>query len=145
MMLGNLADATRSRFKSLSLHQSVQAAAETFADGGLGLIVICDAQDRAVGVVSKSDLVRHLARGGSVRVAVTEVMTRPIISASPCDDLRATWKLMVGRHLQNLPLLDDDRRPVGTLDVRDALQAVLAVEEEQEGQLVNYIAGIGYR
>jgi len=145
MMLSTLADATRSRFKALGLHHSVQAAAATFADGALGLIVICDAQERAVGVISKSDLVRHLARAGSVHIPVTDVMTTSIISASPGDDLRATWRLMVQRHVQNLPLLDQKRRPVGTLDVRDALQAVLAFEEEQEGQLVNYIAGMGYR
>lgn len=72
-------------------------------------------------------------------------MTRSIVSAAQGDDLRATRELMVTRRLQNLPLLDHDHRPVGTLDIRDALQAVLQLEEQQEEQLINYIAGIGYR
>jgi len=145
MLLEELAQATVVRFKSLAQQSTVQAAAEAFANARLGLIVVCDGQDRALGVVSKSDLVRHLANASPVDIPVMEIMTRSIVSAAPGDDLRATWKLMVARRLQNLPLLDRDRRPIGTLDIRDALQTVLALEEEQEDQLVNYIAGIGYR
>lgn len=145
MMLGDLAEATTMRLKSVGQHQTVRAAAHAFADPRLGLVVVCDGDNRALGVVSKSDLVRHLAVAGSVEMPVTEIMTRSIISAAPGDELRATWKLMVSRRLQNLPLLDLDRRPIGTLDIRDALQAVLELEEEQEDQLINYIAGIGYR
>lgn len=52
---------------------------------------------------------------------------------------------MVHRRLQNLPLLGTDRRPVGTLDIRDALQAMIEIEQDQETQLVNYISGVGYR
>jgi hypothetical protein len=52
---------------------------------------------------------------------------------------------MVRRKLQNLPLLAPNRRPVGTLDIRDALQAMVEFEQEQETQLINYIAGVGYR
>ena len=145
MMLGELADATSMRFKSLDQRRSVQIAAEAFSNEWLGLIVVCDTDDRAVGVVSKSDLVRHLAGNGSVNVPITDVMTRSIVSASPRDELRATWEFMATRRLQNLPLFDRDRRPVGTLDIRDALKAVLDIEEEQGDQLINYIVGIGYR
>jgi CBS-domain-containing membrane protein len=73
------------------------------------------------------------------------VMTRAIIAGSPGDDLRGTWELMVRRRLQNLPLLGPNRRPVGTLDIRDALQTIIELEQAQESQLVNYIAGVGYR
>ena len=145
MLLVELAQATVVRFKSLAQQSTVQAAAEAFSNPQLGLIVVCDGQDRALGVVSKSDLVRHLANAGPVDIPLMEIMTRSIVSAAPGDDLRETWKLMVARRLQNLPLLDLDRRPIGTLDIRDALQTVLALEEEQEDQLIKYIAGIGYR
>jgi CBS domain-containing protein len=52
---------------------------------------------------------------------------------------------MVDRRLQNVPVLNDEARPVGVLDIRDALRAMLAAEEYQEQQLVNYVSGIGYR
>jgi len=145
MFLEDLNEATSMRLRTIRQHHSVQAAADAFSDSRVGLLVICDDDDRARGVVSKSDLVRHLAGAGAIDVPLTGVMTRSIISASPGDDLRAVWTLMVARKLQNLPLLDHDRRPIGTLDVRDALFAILRLEEDQEHQLINYIAGVGYR
>lgn len=145
MMLGDLAEATSMRLRSLGEHHTVRLAADAFADSRLGLLIVSGTDDQVKGVVSKSDLVRHLAVAGSVDSPVTDIMTRTIISAAPGDDLRATWQLMINRRLQNLPLIDADRRAVGTLDIRDALQAILKLEEAQEGQLINYIAGVGYR
>jgi CBS domain-containing protein len=94
--------------------------------------------------VSKSDLVRYLARRGDVEAPVSGIMTTSVIAASPADDLRGTWELMTRRRLQNLPLLAPGRHPIGTLDIRDALKAILEAEEAQETQLINYIAGYGY-
>ena len=72
-------------------------------------------------------------------------MSRAVVFASATSDLRQTWQLMVQRRLQNLPLLGASGRPIGTLDIRDALEAILSNEERQESELINYIAGNGYR
>lgn len=145
MLLADLTEATTTRLCSLDQTHSVRLAADAFGNPRLGLLIACDENQRARGVVSKSDLIRHLASTRSMQVPISEIMTRSIISATPGDDLRGTWQLMVTRRLQNLPLLDAERRPVGMLDIRDALQAMLRLEEAEEDQLVNYIAGIGYR
>jgi CBS domain-containing protein len=144
MKVGDLPETT-ARLKAMSDRSSVRAAADAFSDTRLGLIVVCDASGGAAGVVSKSDLVRHLAGAGRIDIPVSAVMSHTVASASPFDELRATWELMARRRLQNLPLLDAAGRPVGTLDIRDALQAMLRLEENQERELVNYIAGVGYR
>lgn len=144
MKAGDLPE-TAARLKVVSERSSIRAAADAFSDTRFGLVVVCDDAHAATGVVSKSDLVRHLAQAGRIDVPVTTVMTRAVASASPGADLRAAWQCMVARRLQNLPLLGADRRPVGTLDIRDALQAILRIEEDQESQLINYIAGNGYR
>ena len=52
---------------------------------------------------------------------------------------------MAARRLQNMPVLDADSKPLGVLDIRDALQALLAAEEYQEQVLINYISGVDYR
>jgi CBS domain-containing protein len=144
MKVGDLPETT-ARLKTMSERSSVRSAADAFSDSRLGLIVVCDESGCAAGVVSKSDLVRHLARAGRIDIPVSAVMTHTVASASPLDELRAAWEFMAARQLQNLPLLAADRRPVGTLDIRDALQAILRLEEDQEHELVSYIAGVGYR
>ena len=72
-------------------------------------------------------------------------MSQSVISTSPTADLRRIWQFMVQRRLQNMPLIDVERKPVGMLDIRDAFQAILRNEERQELELINYIAGNGYR
>jgi len=52
---------------------------------------------------------------------------------------------MVARRLQNMPVLYAHRKPVGILDIRDAMKVVLEQDELQEHMLADYIAGIGYR
>lgn len=145
MLISALSGMTRARLRIVGEGTPVRAAADAFGDPQLGLIVVAGDDEAARGVVSKSDLVRHLAAAGHVETPVEAVMTRRVVFASPTDDLHATWQLMVRRQLQNLPLIGAGRRPVGILDIRDALEAILHQEERQEDQLINYIAGSGYR
>jgi CBS domain-containing protein len=133
------------RSRILDEHRSVRDAAEAFSDAQIGLLIIRGGKGETKGVVSKSDLVRHLARSGRIDAPLVEVMSQPVVSASTKADLRQTWQFMVQRRLQSLPLLDADRKPIGLLDIRDALEAMLRNEERQEVELINYIAGNGYR
>ena len=145
MLVDHLAPATRRRYRTIDGRHSVQHAARAFADPEIGLLVVCGGDGQLQGVVSKSDLVGHLARAGAASVAIERVMTRAVATIAGEADLAATWALMAARRLQNLPVLAADRRPVGTLDARDALQALLEAERQQEEQLVRYIDGVGYR
>lgn len=144
MFVRDLAEQTRARFKALDESSSVRAAAEALATPRLGLVIVQGPDGRTSGVVSKSDLVRHLSRAGAVELPITVVMTRAVITISPADDLHETWQYMVRRRLQNLPVIGSDHKPVGTLDIRDALAAILSMEEDQEEALISYIAGSGY-
>lgn len=144
MFVRDLNEQLRARFKSLDELSTVRAAADALARPSLGLIVVCGADETASGVVSKSDLVRHLSQAGHVELPITEVMTRSVVTASPADDLHEAWRFMVRQRLQNLPVAGPDRKPVGTLDIRDALLAILEIEENREEALINYIAGNGY-
>lgn len=145
MIVADLGQATGVRLSTLREHASVRSAAAAFDHGQVGLIVVCDDVGRATGVVTKSDLVRHIALAGQIGAPVADIMSRSIISGRTSDDLQDTWSRMLVQRLQNLPLLAPDDRPVGTLDIRDAVQALLSMEQEQEQQLINYIAGCGYR
>ena len=72
-------------------------------------------------------------------------MSRNIVSCSPEDDLYATWQRMAAQSLQNIPVLSADLKPLGVLDIRDALKTLFEQEENQERLLSNYIAGVGYQ
>jgi hypothetical protein len=44
-----------------------------------------------------------------------------------------------------MPILGPDAKPIGVLDIRDALRALFEQEEYEERLLINYIAGVGYQ
>ena len=145
MRIDTLGPVLSTRLVVIATGDTVQTAAIAFSNPRIGLLVACDENGKAVGVVSKSDLVSHLTTAGVAEAPVATLMSRTIVSCGPDDDLYAVWEVMAARSLQNMPVLSADSRPLGVLDVRDALKALLAHEEYQERLLANYIAGIGYQ
>ena len=51
---------------------------------------------------------------------------------------------MKERGLKNVPITDQDSRPVGLLNARDALQGLLQEVENEESLLRDYVMGFGY-
>jgi signal-transduction protein with cAMP-binding, CBS, and nucleotidyltransferase domain len=136
---------TSARLAMIDIDAAPHDAALSFAKNGTGLIVVCHGTGKAAGVLSKSDLVRHMADPTPAAATVATLMTRHFVSCRPEDDVHSTWQLMYRRSLQNIPVLDVDSMPLGVLDIRDAMKALYEQEELQEHMLADYIAGIGYR
>ena len=145
MQVHHLYQTISSRLTMADIQSEVRAAALLLATPGVGLVVVCDEDGRVAGVLSKSDLVRHLATSRSNDAMVTALMSQPVVSCGPDDNLHDVWQMMTERSLQNIPVIDGESRPTGVLDIRDALKALLEQEEIQEHMLSNYIAGIGYQ
>jgi CBS domain-containing protein len=144
MIIDKLHALTSPRLAVIDFNATVQTAAHWLSRPGVGLVVVCNGSGNAEGVLSKSDLVRHLA-GSMSAPPVSALMSRSIVSCSPRDDLHAVWQTMAARNLQNIPVIDDAARPLGILDIRDAMKALFEQEEMQERMLFNYVTGVGYR
>ena len=145
MLIDRLHALTSSRLAVIDFRATVQAAALSLSKPGIGLVVVCNAGGSAEGVLSKSDLVRHLSRKTSTLPTVSDLMSTSIVSCSPQDHVHDVWRTMAARSLQNIPIIDAGARPVGILDIRDAMKVLFEQEEMQERMLVNYVSGVGYR
>ncbi len=145
MRIDALREAIAARLAVIAAHATLQSAAAVFLRPHVGLVVVCDEEGTIAGVISKSDLVRHLASEGAADAPVATRMSRNIVWCRPEDDLHDTWKLMAARNLQNIPVLNAGLKPLGILDVRDALKALFEQEEYEEALMSNYIAGVGYQ
>jgi CBS domain-containing protein len=143
MLVENLQPATSGRLMMIAAYATVATAARALLDQNVGLLVVCGLEGEAVGVLSRLDLVRHLA-DGQARESLASLMTTDIVSCHPEDDLYAVWKLMSERRLQSLPVMSTQSRPIGVLDLRDALRALFEEEQYQERLLEHYVAGFGY-
>jgi CBS domain-containing protein len=145
MRIDTLHPVTSARLMVIDLDATLRSAALALSNPGIGLVVVCHGSGEAAGVLSKSDLVRHLTQSGSAEVPAETLMSRPIVSCGPDDDVHLVWQTMAAHGLQNVPVLGSDAKPLGILDIRDAMKALFEQEEFEERQLTNYIAGIGYQ
>lgn len=111
------------------------------------LIVACDGGGAMVGVVTKTDIVRQICHcsGNSCTVPVATVMTKDVTCCRSSDLLHDVWSIMKERNLLHIPVVDERFRPIGVVNARDALLALLEGSEYEESLLRDYVMGIGYR
>ena len=76
--------------------------------------------------------------------ATSTVMTRTVILCRLGDTLHEVWSVMKERRLKNIPIVDQDVRPLGVLNARDALEALLEEVEHKEILLCEYVMCVGY-
>ena len=120
------------------------AAAKLLRDPDADLVVVCNADKRMSGVISKTDVVRQFSRESESPPAASTVMTRTVMSCRPGDLLHDVWAMMKARRLKNVPVLDEDSRPIGVLNARDMLEVLLEEVEHEETLLRDYVMNIGH-
>lgn len=111
------------------------------------LVVVCDGGGKAVGVITKTDVVSRISycTGCSCSMPATQVMTTDIVSCRPSDLLSDVWSALKVRGLKNVPVLDHQSAPIGVANARDVLQSLLQDVEYEEKMLHDYVMGVGYR
>ncbi len=114
---------------------------------GTDILIVCDSGGVLQGVVTKTDIVKHVSLGGDAvgRDRVGDLMTRDVVSCRAADSLHDVSRRMSKRHLKNIPVVDAECRPTGILTARAILRVLLAGAEYQEAQLSDYVKGVGYR
>ena len=78
-----------------------------------------------IGVLSRSDLASHLARGGQLDVLVESIMTPFAFLLRPTDPIVKGLEVMLDVRIHRLVITDEDRRPVGIVTTLDLLAEML--------------------
>ena len=114
---------------------------------GTDLVVVCGAGGVVVGVITKSDVVAQISKcqGAVCRIAAALVMSADVLQCIPGDLVQDIWSKMKARNLKNVPIAGIDGRPIGVLNARDALGALLRKVKDEESLLRDYVMGVGYR
>jgi CBS domain-containing protein len=121
-------------------------AAKALSNPHIELVVVCESDGKAVGVITKADVVRRIThcRGAECRVNIVAAMTKEMISCHPEDFLVDVWTKMKQHGLRHLPVFDSERRPVGIVNARDALQALLTTAANETELLRDCVMSVGY-
>ena len=97
---------------------TLAAAMALMVDRSIGAIPIVDKEGRAIGIVSKADVLRSLLRARD-GVAVGDVMTKPVLSVHPDDPVDVVAAFMAYERVHHVPVLGNDRRIVGMVSSLD--------------------------
>ena len=91
---------------------------------------VLDSGQRLIGIVSERDLLTTLnVDDGQVRDVlarrVSDVMTTPVVAASPVTDIRRIARVMLDRDVDGVPIVNDAGSLVGFVSRSDIMRAVV--------------------
>jgi len=147
MRVENIQSVALQRLLTIQAGASLAEAAKLLSDTHRALLVVCDLDGVMVGIITKTDFIRQIARNleNLDTVTAAAVMTRDVTSCRPDDLLHDVLATMKERGFVHIPIVDEQARPCGVVNARDALQALLRDVTNEELLLRAYVMGIGYR
>ena len=116
---------------------SPQAAAVSVAlrlcDGKFGSIPVVDQDRTLLGIVSEFDLLKVMEQDKDLRkVAVTDIMTRDVMTTTESTSFTALIDFMQAHHLIRVPVVRDGKL-IGIVARRDILYGYLTASFRHEG------------
>ena len=116
----NISDVMTANPTTCSASASLTEAARAMRDEAIGDVLVCDDEQRLVGIVTDRDLVvRGFASATSATMTLADVcsgdLTTVTLDAEPSDVIR----LMSDRAIRRVPVCDGDQRPVGIVSLGD--------------------------
>jgi len=146
MIVERILSAARERLITIGADAPLIAAATLLRDPDKDIVVVRDSENVLAGVITKTDIVRQIShcQGAGCMAAASAVMTQAVVYCRPDSLLHEIWMVMKERHLKNVPILDPTSRPIGVLNARDALEALLGEREYEEELLREYVMCVGY-
>jgi CBS domain-containing protein len=147
VLVKHILEAAQKRLAVLSPEASLFDAARILANRATPLVVVCDGDGIAVGVISTSHIVNALATAGADALGLSAgaLMTEPLLSCRVDEELQQVWTIMNSRILPCAPVLDGDGRAQGILHARDVAMALIDEVNYEEVLLRDYVMGVGYQ
>jgi len=147
ILVAHVLESAQKRLATLRPESGVCEAAALLLNPQTPLIVVCNEAGVAVGVVSRTDVIKAITRADEdlLSMRVEAIMTQEVLSCRTHQPLRDVWKSLNDRSLRCAPVLDSDASPQGVLHARDIAGALLEEMSSEEAVLRDYVLGVGYQ
>lgn len=114
--------------KTVSEKDSLQKACMVMSYNKIGSVIIVTGNDGSyttpVGILTESDVVRHIARDPSLsQASVRPVMSHPLITVSPTSSLKEALHTIVSRNIRRLPVIENGKL-VGIVTDKDIYRMI---------------------
>ena len=126
---------------TISPDVTVFDAIELMADKNIGALLVM-ADGALLGIVSERDYTRKVAlKGKSSRdTRVREIISTPLIAATPQHTVQECMRLMTTNRVRHLPILAGNE-VVGIVSIGDLVNWIISAQSAAITHLESYIAG----
>lgn len=140
-MLLQLLDMKGHEVESIASDASVLDAIHVMALHHIGALMVVD-RGQLVGVVSERDYARKVVLQGrsSTTTAVRDIMSSPVVTASPEDTVEDAMRMMTARRIRHLPVMRGDTI-LGVVSIGDLVKSVIEEQQHTISDLQHYIHG----
>ncbi len=108
---------------TIAPEQSVREAVSLFVQHNIGALVVLNREGAIEGIISERDVVRQLGENDdTLSLAVDRLMTSPVITCLPQDDVMSVASVMTERRFRHLPVVEDGAL-LGIISIGDVLKA----------------------
>ena len=119
-----IADVMTTRLVTVTPEESAAAAIARMVDANVGSVIVT-AASRLVGMFTERDVLRLAAEGVSfAETRVGDVMTSPVVTVDPDDDVLDAAQLMAERRIRHAPVAQGDA-VLGVIGIRDVMRVLL--------------------
>lgn len=122
--------------------ETLHKASRLLSEHNIGVLLVLDAKEKPVGIISERDIVREFARQGSAceTTVIQKIMSEDLIIGVPDDDLDYVMNVMTQKRIRHLPILDEEQL-AGFVSIGDVVKAQINQSETEIRFLRNYITG----
>jgi CBS domain-containing protein len=147
VLVGSIEVVARSRLLTVIAGTRLVEVAAQLSGTQISVVVVCDEAGAAVGTITETLLIRHLGLGQADFFATHagDVMIREFSTCAPEDLLSDVLAAMQARNLGYVLLVSANGQPLGVLNARDGLRALLVAGNHEEALLRDYVMGVGYQ
>ena len=126
---------------SIDVEEPVLEAIQLMADKHVGALPVTRNGELA-GVISERDYARKVILLGrsSAETQVWQIMSSPVVTVSPDQDVRQCMQVMTHRRIRHLPVVEQGRM-VGVISIGDLVRAVIEEQDHTIEQLERFIVG----
>ena len=111
------------------------------AEHGVGSVLVVRGE-ALLGIATERDYARKVILRGrsSADTPVSDIMSSPVVTVEPGEDLRRCMQIVTERRIRHLPVVENGVL-VGLVSIGDLLKWVIREQEQEIEQLQQYIAG----
>ena len=124
-----------------SPHETVGAAAALLHTRRVGAMVVVDAEEAIVGILSERDIVRVIAKegAGALTKPIAGCMSAEVVFAQPEETIDALLGRMTDRRIRHLPVVRNGRL-AGIISIGDLVKYKINEAQAEADGLKAYIA-----